>query len=473
MADFKSSLFPIITSVIGSGLLLFVLNNIAAEINQPHIYLQVNSFSGNNSQKQQTEFQTIALNDGRSAATNVRLTLLYPLANIINYSIPFHNENITSLNLEEPTSLVTEIDRFSKGATVIINTTVMKKDGVLARSPYKYYAVSATFDQGTNTIFNLSSPTIRVQDIEKVIPLNLRLLIVTTFLALVCFLMGLFYKRIKHFKFQIDRPKFVFDVVKEMVIVRDTLKKNILSTTIFPIVRWNSIEDDTKRQIFSDHRDYNLINEFYKELKQRDSDFSQNDISDKTLRQNNEDCLNHVDYTLGKIYWSSYHPVSHKKFHIIICVASIITSALVIFFIFEVFRVIFFLPIQSLTEPYHIVYNILTSILRSIVAFLLAREIINFQSSSTYDFSANNDTVSHISLSSSRHGLAKLFAFSVLIMGTPLFLLSGELNYVGRSDLAYEFFIIILLIDVARMFVLSFIAPRYTMKRIIKIRGSE
>lgn len=78
--------------------------------------------------------------------------------------------------------------------------------------------------------------------------------------------------------------------------------------------------------------------------------------------------------------------------------------------------------------------------MRSIVAFLLAREIINFQSLSTYDLSANNDTVSHISLSSSRHGLAKLFAFLVLIMGTPLFLLSGELNYVGRSDLAYEFF---------------------------------
>jgi hypothetical protein len=128
--------------------------------------------------------------------------------------------------------LVADIDRFSKGATVILNTTVMKKDAV-AGSQYKYYTISATFDQGTNTIFNLSSPAIRVEDIEKVIPLNLRLLIVATFLALVCFLMGLFYKRIKHFKFQINQPKFVFDVVKEMVIVRDTLKNNTLSTDIF------------------------------------------------------------------------------------------------------------------------------------------------------------------------------------------------------------------------------------------------
>jgi len=274
MADFKSSLFPIITSVIGSGLLLFVLNNMAAEINQPHIYLQVNSFGANNSpqQQQQTKFQTIAINDGRSTATNVRLTLLYPSANIINYSIPFHNENITSLNLEGPTSLVADIDRFSKGATVIINTTVMKKDAA-AGSSYKHYAVSATFDQGTNTIFNLSSPNLRVEDIEKVIPLNLRLLIVATFLALVCFLMGLFYKRMKHFKFQVNQPKFVFDIVKDMIIIRDTLKKSILSTDIFPFSRWNSIEEETKREIFSDYRDYNLINEFYTELKQCDSDF--------------------------------------------------------------------------------------------------------------------------------------------------------------------------------------------------------
>jgi hypothetical protein len=173
-----------------------------------------------------------------------------------------------------------------------------------------------------------------------------------------------------------------------------------LSTDIFPFSRWNSTEDETKRQIFSDNRDYNLINEFYTELKQSDSDFSQKDISDQALRKNNADCLSLVDYILGKICWLKYHTISHKKFHIIISVASIISSALLIFFIFEVFRVIFFLPIQGLSEPYHLIYNIFTSISRSIVAFLLAKEIINFQSSSTYDFGAYSDTISHISLSS-------------------------------------------------------------------------
>ena len=86
--------------------------------------------------------------------------------------------------------------------------------------------------------------------------------------------MGLLYKRIKHFKFQINRPKFVFNVIKEMVTVRDSLKKSILSTDVFPFSKWNSIQEENKRQIFSDYRDYNLINEFYNKLKQRDSDFS-------------------------------------------------------------------------------------------------------------------------------------------------------------------------------------------------------
>lgn len=70
MVDLKSSMFPFISSIIGSGLMLFVLNNIVADINQPHVYLQVNGVSKNNGQ--QTIFQTVAINNWRSAVTNIR-----------------------------------------------------------------------------------------------------------------------------------------------------------------------------------------------------------------------------------------------------------------------------------------------------------------------------------------------------------------------------------------------------------------
>jgi hypothetical protein len=93
-------------------------------VSLPHICLQVNSFSGQNNQ--QTKFRTIAINDGRSAATQVRLTLFYPSATIINFTIPFHNENITSLKYEKPSSLVIQLQRLSMGASIIMNTTIME-----------------------------------------------------------------------------------------------------------------------------------------------------------------------------------------------------------------------------------------------------------------------------------------------------------------------------------------------------------
>jgi hypothetical protein len=81
MDNFRPSLLP----VIGSGLLLFVLNNIAANINLPH---------------------------------HLRLTLLYPSATIINFTIPFHNENITTTKYERPSTLVIELQRLSMGARI-------------------------------------------------------------------------------------------------------------------------------------------------------------------------------------------------------------------------------------------------------------------------------------------------------------------------------------------------------------------
>src|ERR1041384_1058720 len=229
MGDFRPSLLPIVSSVIGSGLLLFVINNVASNVSLPHIYLQVNSFSGHNGQ--QTKFQTIAINDGRSTATNIRLTLVYPSSNIINFTIPFHNENVTSLKHEVPSSLVLEMQRMSMGASIIINTTTIKNDVVAAGSPTNIrYVVSATSDQGTNTIADASSPTLRIED-AGIIPFNLRLLIVATVLAIICFLIGLLYRRIKDYEFQINGPKFVFDILKQMITVQEEENNGKILTT--------------------------------------------------------------------------------------------------------------------------------------------------------------------------------------------------------------------------------------------------
>ena len=107
---------------------------------------------------------------------------------------------------------------------------------------------------------------------------------------------------------------------------------------------------------------------------------------------------------------------------------------------------------------------------RGLVSFFVAREIIIYQSSYTYDISANNDKIYYTSLSATRHGLIKLFASSFLIMGIPLYLLGAQLNYVGRSDIAYQYFIAILIIDVIRMLILSFIIPKFIFKNTLYIK---
>ena len=98
-----------------------------------------------------------------------------------------------------------------------------------------------------------------------------------------------------------------------MITVRNTLKENIVVTDIFSFSKWNSTDNEDKRQIFGDHRDYNLINKFDTKLRQRDSDFSKEEISDHTLKNLIQDLLSLVDYALTNISWSKYHNTSHKR----------------------------------------------------------------------------------------------------------------------------------------------------------------
>src|SRR6478609_3156210 len=356
----RPSLLPIITSVIGSGLLLFVLNNTAADINLPHIYLQVNSSSIHDNK--QIKFQTVAINDGRSAATHVRLTLTYPSGNIINSTIPFSNEHITSLKYENPSTLVVDLQRLSIDASIIINTTTttIKKNAVATGSlANNLYVVSAASDQGTSTISDSSLPTIRLED-AGIIPFKLRLIIVASILATVCFIIVLLYKRIRNYKSQINRSQFVFNIIKQMISIREIFKNNIHATDIFPLSTWDSMDGKEKRQIFTDH----------------------------------------LDYALKNIIWKKYLVTSHKRLHSIISINTTLISAIVIFFIFEVLRIIFFVQFQSMIYPFYNIFIIFTLISRGLVSFFVAREIIIYQSSYTYDISANNDIIYYTSLSS-------------------------------------------------------------------------
>ena len=187
--------------------MLFVLNNIVADINLPHISLQVNNYSIHDGK--QTKFRTVVINDGRSTATHVRLSLLYPSSNITNFTIPFNNENIASLKYENPSTLVIELQRLSIEASMIVNTTTINNAVATDSLVNNLYVVSATTDQGTSTISDSSLPSIRLED-AGLIPLKLRISIFATVLATISFIIGISYKRIKNYKFQTITIKIRF-----------------------------------------------------------------------------------------------------------------------------------------------------------------------------------------------------------------------------------------------------------------------
>ena len=55
-------------------------------------------------------------------------------------------------------------------------------------------------------------------------------------------------------------------------------------------------------------------------------------------------------------------------------------------------------------------------------------------------------------------------------MGIPLSLLGVQLHFVGRSDIAYQYFIAVMIIDVIRMLILSFIIPKYVFNNTLNIK---
>ena len=68
-------------------------------------------------------------------------------------------------------------------------------------------------------------------NIDKFYSFHLRdqILAVAVTVAVMAFAVALLYKRISRFRRRLSRPKFVFDIVKEIITIREILQKNIES----------------------------------------------------------------------------------------------------------------------------------------------------------------------------------------------------------------------------------------------------
>lgn len=98
----------------------------------------------------------------------------------------------------------------------------------------------------------------------------------------------------------------MFNILKEIVSIRDHLQQNVLSQKIFHLEPWLSKDQDDRRHVFDDYQDYKLIDNFYKKLKERDNELSNKNIEQEELKEHNNKCLTLATNTIEKINWTEY-----------------------------------------------------------------------------------------------------------------------------------------------------------------------
>jgi len=476
MADWRPSIFQIIPTLIGSGLTLFVFNNLVSDINQPHVFVDVEQYDAsiNSSNKSidnnQIKFHNVAINDGRSSATHLRLSISYPNYNITGYKTAFQSENVTFSHLNN--TLVVEIRRLSSGSAVAIDTIgrcINNSTYAAGHSCAPNYIVTASYDQGSSFKSNIDSPVLTASTVLNAHIRNQVIILATTF-AIASFVIALLLKRIRRFKRRLELSIFVFKILKEIVYIRDRLQQNKLSQKIFHIESWLSRDENDKRHVFDDYSDYKYIDNFYKKLKERDNDLSNKNIGYDELKRYNDECLVLATTTIENINWMHYQDIEDRKYYFPLTIMITIPCAVVVFFAFEAYKVPFVLFLLGLPNQYHIaVYYIFTVFARTLVSFVLAREI-NFQTSFSYEIGIDNNFLSYYTLS--RKEQIRLLVLSFVIVGVPILsVLHGFQFTIREFDFPIFGEIVVgVLVDVIRFFILVFLVPKFTMKRQLQIK---
>ncbi|HEY7082288.1 MAG TPA: hypothetical protein VH500_21570 [Nitrososphaeraceae archaeon] len=245
MANWGNAIFQIIPTLIGSGLTLFVFNSLITDLNQPHLFLDVQqqyhpvvkSTINKGNSNNQIKFHNIAINDGRSAATHLRLSISYPNYNITDYQITFQSENVTISHSNN--TLILELKRLSTGSAIAVDTTGRCINSVAASKSatnacVPYYIVTAAYDQGSSIKSNVDSPVLSTLTFLSSHGRNQMAIIATTF-AIISFVIALSIKRIRRFKRRLELSIFAFKILKELVSVRNKLQESIMSQKIFPL----------------------------------------------------------------------------------------------------------------------------------------------------------------------------------------------------------------------------------------------
>jgi hypothetical protein len=335
VTDWRQSLPQIIAAIIGSGLIVTAFSTINSFIFKPAIDISV-SHSG-------ILTNTVFLkNIGYAPATHLRLTMHYPRTMTLHYTTEYENENMTVNNDRQTSSLVAFLPRLTPGGNVSIGIS-------------DFDSVVATYDQGSSEyrphlLESLFGTPLSIMNTI----LQPMILIVLGFLS---FAIALRHKRR-------SKSKLASDILIDIMNVRKELNNNDKgdpSGIILRLHAWQS-NIDNERQIVSNYRDYQKIDDFYSTVKSRNRYLLQNQVSSDVLSILNKDCLNKATIVYTEIDWRKF-----QKLDLILLIPAIILGSLFITLV----------PLWTVQQLFFtvstIVFVCLLITLRGISAFFIIR----------------------------------------------------------------------------------------------------
>jgi hypothetical protein len=469
VVDWKQSAPQIIAALIGSSLIVTALSMINSFIFKPVIDISVDPHPSD-SNVQNMNYTISLKNIGYAPATHLRLTISYPGAEILPTSIEHKEENMTVGY--EGTSVVAFLPRVTPGASISIDTSIFRNssqgsnpiysslplvDYSSDNTEYVYphelpYSIVATYDQGSNVY--RTPPQFQVYQQPNPFNVNTDLLqpLILVVLALLIFAIALRHKRR-------SKSKFASDILTDTIKVRHTLNDNShksdSSEMILPLHAWQS-NIDRERQIISDYRDYQKIDDFYIAVRSRNCYLLQDHISTDTLIILNKECLIKARIVYAEIDWRKFLTLD-----LVFLIPAIVLGSLFITYVCEGIPTL----LMSVSGPNGFyVFSTTSLILRTISSYFIIRVSLKATQGVIVNY----------------YGVPSLFQsfvfllFSLVVVGIPFILvifpvLSG-LGYTSPTSLinkiSYIFFPVgtspisattAVILDIGRMLLLTWV----------------
>jgi hypothetical protein len=494
----KENSFQLIMTIIGSGLLIFVITSIAADLNKPLVDLSIDDKSrtvideGNGSRS--SVFMIHTYNYGKSAATGLWLAVVaaeryesgFPVldtdsnyVNIRRFEPIISTENMSKK--KEGLGWTVYIPNLSPGTGIdiaaYVDDPVPTDERTLEESlgqqsymneenSYLLYA-SVSYDQGTAVSSNIEGRifvggTIFHNLISGSVPSTYISMIGASALSVIAFGVAIRFKKLKEIRERRALDARATTMLGEIIVVKEELAKEPLSKKYIPYHLSNDMA--SMYQIFNNYEDYSLVKDFYDSLDERRTYFSSLSPVTEMVRDLNRICFEKANAVLSLGTWTRYLQSKAIRLDLVFAIPAIVISSIFIYYVGESLPAfLFYNRLQPIIHDLFGITSLLTFItsilftvifsftLRTTIAYLLARTIVNkFQ---------------YISLPGmrreiirfSRHELIQMFFFSATIMGFPIVMLSQ--TFEATSLFGNSLFPLLLFFEVVRMYILTVYVP--------------